>query len=223
MERCRRMSAFALWIVVSSIELPAQSPGSADATWEKAEAAGRSHDYTSEVRLCTELAAQGDVRGQVCLGGIYLAGVPGFPKNDQEALKWEGMAAKQGEASSQFRVGGFNLDGVSGVPPNPAEAARWYRRAADQGYPDAQFSLAILYFNGKGVAQNYVQSYMWVNLAIANPHHHYHQVGTMTTMRNRIAQRMARDQIAEAQRLASDWKPRIDKATCIASSAMCAE
>ncbi len=41
----------------------------------------------------------------------------------------------------------------------------WYRKAAEQGEDGAQFNLGLLYDNGRGVAQDYVQAYMWYYLA----------------------------------------------------------
>jgi hypothetical protein len=88
------------------------------------------------------------------------------------------------------------------VAQNYAEAARWYRLAADQGIAAAQSNLGILYANGQGVAQNYILSHMWFNLAAAQ--------GDAAALANReyAAAEMTPEQIAEAQRLAREWKPK---------------
>jgi len=48
------------------------------------------------------------------------------------------------------------------------QAALWYRIAAEQGHRDAGFNLGVMYANGKGVAEDYVQAHMWFNLAGAD-------------------------------------------------------
>ena len=55
--------------------------------------------------------------------------------------------------------------------------------------------------NGQGVVQDYVMAHVWYNLAAARG------LKQARATRDRIAQKMTRDQIAEAQRLAREWKP----------------
>ncbi len=73
---------------------------------------------------------------------------------------------------------------------------------AKAGNPDAQFKLGYMYYIGQGVAQDYVQAHMWYNLAGAagTP------IGAVEN-RDKVAAKMTPAQIAEAQRLARDWKP----------------
>ncbi|MGH8531731.1 MAG: tetratricopeptide repeat protein [Gammaproteobacteria bacterium] len=49
-----------------------------------------------------------------------------------------------------------------------ALAACWLTRAADAGHPAAQSFLGQLYFDGLGVARDYVQAYVWFSVAEAN-------------------------------------------------------
>ena len=86
-----------------------------------------------------------------------------------------------------------------------AEAARWYRKAADQGDTQAQAYLGIMYFNGQGIAQDYVQSHMWMNLAASRASGDDQK--RIAGIRDDVASKMSAAQIAEAQRLARDWKP----------------
>ena len=89
-----------------------------------------------------------------------------------------------------------------GVPQIFEEAAKWYEKAAKQGEPNAQLSLGAMYYEGRGVPQNYIKAHMWLNLATAG--------GAKNARRDRdkLAARMTPAQIAEAQRLASEWKPK---------------
>ena len=82
-----------------------------------------------------------------------------------------------------------------------AEAARWYRKAADQGYAAGQWRLGLLYQQGYGVQQDYLQAHMWLNLAAAQGNE------DAAKARDELAAKMAPDQIAQAQWLAREWKP----------------
>ena len=55
---------------------------------------------------------------------------------------------------------------------------------------------------GEGVTQDYVLAHMWFNLAVANVNEN--ALGN----RDRAASKMTSAQIAEAQKLAREWKPK---------------
>jgi hypothetical protein len=93
-----------------------------------------------------------------------------------------------------------------GVGRDSAEAAKFYRRAAEQGDPDAQVNLAAMYFRGEGVARDYVQSYMWFNLSTLSLKDKKREA--VAALRDTVAQKMTPGQIAEAQRLSRNWKPK---------------
>ncbi len=109
--------------------------------------------------------------------------------------------AEQGDARAQYNLAFMYYGGYS-VPQDYAEAVKWYRKAADQGDAGAQFNLALKYEDGRGVTQDYVQAHMWYNLAEAQ--------GRTAAARNRgrVAKLMTPAQIAEAQRLAREWRPK---------------
>jgi hypothetical protein len=46
-------------------------------------------------------------------------------------------------------------------------ALREWRPLAEQGLADAQTNLGLMYEYGEGVPKDYVQAYMWLNLAAA--------------------------------------------------------
>jgi TPR repeat protein len=89
-----------------------------------------------------------------------------------------------------------------GVPQDYKEAVKWYRLSAEQGNAHAQFNLGQMYYQGQGVTQDYIQAHMWFNLAGAS--------GDADSIKNRdaVANKMTPEQIAEAQRLAREWKPK---------------
>ena len=124
-----------------------------------------------------------------------------MPQNDAEAVKWYRLAADQKHASAQNGLGVMYADG-RGVPQNHSEAVKWYRLAADQGLAVAQFKLGGRYADGLGVPQNDVLAHMWFNLASAR------RISDAQKDRDRLASKMPPAQIAEAQRLAAQWKPK---------------
>ena len=89
-----------------------------------------------------------------------------------------------------------------GVTQDYAEAMRWYRKAAEQGDVTTQVQLGFMYSKVKGVPQDYVQAHMWYNLAAAQGDKDARE------SRDSLAKKMTPAQIAEAQRLAREWKPK---------------
>jgi len=81
----------------------------------------------------------------------------------------------------------------------------WYRRAADQGNVAAQALLGGMYLVGEGVPEDFVAAHMWYNLAAA------HGDISAAEQRQRIATLMTPAQIAEAQKLAREWKPKPER------------
>ena len=68
-----------------------------------------------------------------------------------------------------------------------------------------------MYTVGQGVPQDYVQAHMWFNLAAArsSPGEVHDRA---VQLRDALAERMTTAQVAEAQRLAREWKPRGERA-----------
>ncbi len=94
-----------------------------------------------------------------------------------------------------------------GVPQDDAAAVSWYRKAADQGYATAQHSLGVMYMNGQGVPQDLVQAHKWFSLAASRATRaNVRELATKN--RDIVAAQMTPKQIAEAQRLAREWKPK---------------
>jgi TPR repeat protein len=96
------------------------------------------------------------------------------------------------------------------VPQDFAVAASWYRKAADQGACLSQGALGLMYKEGQGVPQDYVQAYMWLTLAAS--HCDASEKGLIDAAgaeRDKLAAKMTPAQAAEAQRLAHEWKPKL--------------
>ena len=122
------------------------------------------------------------------------------------ALREVRALAERGEARAQYNLG-FMYKKGHGVPQDDAEAVRWYRKSAEQGIAEAQNWLAFMYDNGQGVPQDYVQAHMWYNLAASSFPPGKHRDGVGRT-RDYVATKMTPAQIAEAQKLAREWRPK---------------
>jgi uncharacterized protein len=178
---------------------------------EDAQAAYNRLDYATALRLLRPLAEQGVADAQLMLSGMYQFG-HGVPKDNDEALKWERRAAEH-NATAQFFLGTEHEDGSDtlGVAQDFVEAAKWYRLAADQGFALAQLHLGRMYEKGQGVPQDYVLAYMLYNLAAAQVRGTWVNTPFYANQRDRLAQRMTPAQIAEAQKLAREWKPKPER------------
>jgi uncharacterized protein len=131
----------------------------------------------------------------------FQAGVDAYQKGDYVgAVKEWRPLAEAGDPIAQFNLGLLYLDG-HGVPQSVAEAANWFRRAAEQDYTEAQHNLGAMYGSGQGVKRDYVQAYKWLNICAAKGN------GGCVTQRDLIAKKLKPGQVAEGQRLATDFKP----------------
>jgi TPR repeat protein len=156
-------------------------------------------DYATALREWQPLAKQGQAVAQYHLGLLYANG-QGVPKDDAQARLWYEKAAAQGHADAQANLGSL-YDYGRGGPQDFKMAVRWYLRSANQGNDLAQRKLGLLYERGDGVPKDYVQAYMWYKLGAANGGK------TAALQRDELAIRMTSDQLAEAKKLAREWKP----------------
>ena len=121
-----------------------------------------------------------------------------------EAAKWFRIAAEQGHADAQCDLGACYRDG-RGVVQDYQEAIAWFTKAAAQGQVHAQFYLGEAHYNIEGVPRDYVKAHMWANLAAAASTGEDQK--KYSSALEEVARKMTPRQIAEAQRLAREWKP----------------
>jgi TPR repeat protein len=179
----------------------ASAPPSADA----ATAAFMKADYPAAMSMARPLAEEGNARAQALLGQMYYRG-RGVATDDREAAIWFRRAADQGNATAQFFLGTMYDEG-RGVPQDYHESTRWYQRAAEQGDGQAQYNLGLAFARGEGVEQNLVKAHMWFNLSASRLNEAPRRLAA-TKSRDQVAGEMSSEQLAEAQKLARDWKPK---------------
>ena len=89
-----------------------------------------------------------------------------------------------------------------GVKKDYDSGVQWLRIAANALDPDAQYHLGIAYDNGFGVRRDPVAALMWVQLAAAQNHE------LAQSEEKAMMERMSPRQIANAQQMARDWRPK---------------
>ena len=158
-------------------------------------------DYETALAELSPLAKQGDAIAQYSLGYMYDQGL-GVAKDYLEAVKWYRLAAEQGAVEAQVNLGTMYFHG-HGVPQDNEEAVKWFRQTAEQGDARGQLNLGTMYDTGLEVLKDPAVAYMWYNLAGA-------QGQKMAgENRDRLEKQMTPTQVAEAQRLAREWKPKV--------------
>lgn len=170
-------------------------------------AAHKAEDYETALRLLRPLAEQGEARAQWGLGVMYANG-QGVLFDTATAASWFRKAADQGYANAEYGLGVMYENGF-GVQQSHTEAVRWYRKAAEHGHAAAQYSIGVNYDHGIGVERDRVQALRWLSLAVAHldPVQDSMMRDVAVETRRRVAAAMTPDQVAEAERLAREWKP----------------
>ena len=133
------------------------------------------------------------------IAGLLMLGGCAVELEFQETKK----LAEGGIGLAQYNLG-FMYDNGEGVPQDYKEAVKWYRKSAEQGHAIAQSNLGVMYAKGKGVPQDYKQAYAWWSVAKVNGNEKAEKnLGILT-------KEMPKEQIAEAQSLATEIQKRIE-------------
>jgi TPR repeat protein len=139
--------------------------------------------------------------GSLAAGSFEDAAAAYKKGNYATALELTRPLAEEGNVAAQFNLGVmYQLS--HGVPQDNEAAVSWYRKAAEQGLAEAQYNLGVMYANGEGVPQDYAAAQMWFNLAAASRNRNAMKA------RDIVAAQLTPAQIAEAQKLAREWKPK---------------
>lgn len=195
-------SFFVGFAVVLALAGPALADPEKDA--EAGFAADQKGDFATAMKLYQSGAAGGVPYAMYNLGIMYFDG-KGVDRSYVLAMKWYRQAADIGYAQAQHAVGTMYEQG-QGVKKDMTEAAKWYRLAAEQGYMMSQNSLGVIYTTGDvGVPMNLVQAHLWFNLASK-------ENASAVSRRDRLKAKMTPEQIAEAEKLAKEWKPKLPPA-----------
>ena len=167
---------------------------------------GAPQDYARAAFWYRKAADRGYAHAQLDLAHLYQLGF-GVPRDDGQAAFWYRKAAEQGDDLAQVVLGDMYKHG-QGVPENFAQAEHWYREAANQGDATGQYDVGLMFATGRGgVLQDYISAHMWLNLAASRADDALIRDAAVKD-RDGVAAKMTPAQIAEAQRMAREWKPK---------------
>ncbi len=150
------------------------------------------------------LATTGNAQAQFMLGVMHENGL-GTAKDSQAAAAWYRKAATAGLASAQYNLGIFYQLG-RGVPADPTQALKFHRMAAMQGHNRSQNNLGTMYYLGAGVARDTIEAWKWFTLAQNGLQGDAHDIARKNIAA--IERELSADELAEAKRRATAWKPR---------------
>lgn len=160
-------------------------------------------DFTEALKWYRLAAEQGNPEYQWFLGSILLS--RGEKEVDDlpytlEALKWLRISADKGFLKSQILLSVTLRNDLRVI--DVFESAKWRGKAAYQGDAGMQYLQGLSYLLGtKGVPRDDVLAYMWFSLSTASGYK-----GTDHLIDLEV--RMTPQQIAQAQELARNWKPK---------------
>lgn len=133
----------------------------------------------------------------------YTRGNAAFLRGDYNTAARELVPlADRGNPRAQAMLGFMYATG-QGMPQNYDAASYWYRLSAEQGDTTAQYLLGLAYDKGQGVPLNEVAAYKWLNLAASRAPKRVRD--DYARLRNAVASKMNRGQIAEGQWHAVRW------------------
>jgi uncharacterized protein len=106
------------------------------------------------------------------LGVLYEQG-KGVGRDSSRALRWYRKSAKQSHAYAQCNIGFlyYDIGEMLLRDRQPRGALHYWRKAlrawrgpADRGIDRAQMAIGEMYWNGRGVAQDYQEALRWFRL-----------------------------------------------------------
>ena len=172
---------------------------------------GVRQDGSQAARWYRLAAESGVADAQTRLASIFYSGRI-IPRDYGEAVRWYRAAAEQDNTHALGMLGNMYRDGKGGRQ-NYAEAVEWYRLGAELSDGSAQYQLGLMYESGKGVEKNLVQAHKWYNLVASwTPSREQWWLFAPTERaaahRDGVEKLLTSAELAEAQRLARQWRPR---------------
>ncbi len=92
---------------------------------------------------------------------------------------------------------------------NPMTGLIRHTKAAEQGDAEAQYNLGLMYATGIGVHEDHVQAYKWLVLVLVYTPDAKNldrvKCKMAERLRKRLRRNMTEEQLAEGERLATEW------------------
>jgi len=130
-------------------------------------------DFDKGKEWLTEAANNGWNRAEFDLFSFYYngispaAGLPNFPQDKAEAVKWLRRAAEHGNLQAQSILGVMLIRGTD-MQQDTAEADKWLRNASEHGYVPAQNDLGYAILHGDIDSAVPLEAATWCELAKAH-------------------------------------------------------
>jgi TPR repeat protein len=137
-------------------------------------------------------------KSEHAVGTMYLNGW-GVEQDEVKGLEMLKKAAVSGYEDASMDYGLILYSGSNGMAENKPEAIEFFKKASEQGSVYTAFYVAQMYYQGDGVTQDIVKSYMWAKIGVA--------IGDDNALKAEptLKLEMTRTQITEAEGLAKDW------------------
>ena len=149
-----------------------------------------------------EAVEQNEAKAQLKPDGMDVEG-DGVTQSDAEAVQ---ESIKEAQETRKIVEQPNKLaDKVEAELPMDARLVKWFRLSAEQGNAKAQFLIGGWYHAGQWVKQDFVQAYVWYDLAALRSEGEDQKRAIKN--RGKVAKDMTPEQIAEAQKLSREWKP----------------
>lgn len=158
---------------------------------------GYPQDHKKAMRFLRHSVEKGNTASLSSIGTMYENGW-GVRRDMEEAFRWYSCSAEAGQVLGYLNVGNAYYNGQV-VNQNYDTAAFWWRKAAERGQAEAMINFALIYARGVGgYSQDFVRAHAWASQAARR--------GTegAETLRNEVASKMTRAQIASAQSLSQE-------------------
>jgi uncharacterized protein len=117
--------------------------------------------------------------------------------NEEKYKRYNLISAKLGSTSAQVRQAVIHQKD-SGDDGRASKALYWFMEAAKQGDKHAQKSVGMLFGLGRGVPQDFVRAFVWLNVAAANGDR------DAAAYRDGLADDMTKSDISKAQKITNE-------------------
>jgi len=157
-EQLRRLALILLALALTVISVYADD-------YQDGVNAYESKDYRTAFIKLKPFAEKGDADAQFFLGWMYdsyfdLEDISNKPPEVQEFLEGARDLSSEDLASIRDKLSTQEfLKGQARIGVRKKEAVRWFRLAAQQSHAEAQLHLGVMFAEGKGVPQNYIEAH----------------------------------------------------------------
>jgi hypothetical protein len=88
------------------------------------------------------------------------------------------------------------------------QATRWFLNGAEAGHPGSMFHAGVAVWSGRGIAQDKVEGYKWLDLSVklSSIDKRPYAVHGPLTAQDGLTRVLSPQQIAEAKKRAADWE-----------------